>query len=293
MKEIVIAFLVLWSFAVHAETKTFKLKPDFNGVSQVKFTTESASGYDVLKGTLTNSAGQNYSVPDVCEPEGGVAEISDAYVVDGKARYFLFTCFWSVSHAGIGLKGTQYETYIYTGSSLGSLNKELALGQFFSDYEGSLEDGEHSYAWYVARNIVGKKLLELEAGKTADSLKLAHAIVMARLKNDDYKAVRAYLNHERVKQLSKDSPIVDSNVTVYNDLGFALGESGDFELAYMILSEVESVSPHRVVLKLNIADVLWGTDKVKAISYYKDYAALMREAGKERLIPKRVLERAP
>ncbi|WKW30593.1 hypothetical protein KIH13_16835 [Pseudomonas viridiflava] len=131
MKEIVIAFLVLWSFAVHAETKTFKLKPDFNGVSQVKFTTESASGYDVLKGTLTNSAGQNYSVPDVCEPEGGVAEISDAYVVDGKARYFLFTCFWSVSHAGIGLKGTQYETYIYTGSSLGSLNKELALGQFF------------------------------------------------------------------------------------------------------------------------------------------------------------------
>ncbi len=291
MNRIVMVFLVVWSFAAHAETKGFKLTPDFIGASKVEFTTESVSGYEVLEGVLTNGVGQKYSVPDVCEPEGGVAEISDAYVVNGKARYFLFTCSWSVSHPGIGLKGTQYETFIYTGNSLSSLKKEVALSQVFSDYEGSLEEGGYNYAWYVMRNIASKKLLELEGGQTADSLALAHDIVLGRLKSDDYKAVRAYLSPERVKQLFKDSPVTNSNVTVYNDLGFALGQSEDFELAYKVLSEVERISPDRMVLKLNIADVLWGADKAKANSYYKEYAKLMKEAGKERLIPKRVLER--
>ncbi len=292
MNKLVVALSVLWCFTAHAETRSFKLDPEFISASQVEFATESVKGYEVLKGKFISSTGQKYNIPDVCEPEGGVAEISDAYVVNGKARYFVFTCSWSVSHPGIGMKGIQYEAFIYTGTSFGSLKKEVMLSGALSEYEGSLEEGGYSYAWYVLRNIASKKIIELEKGKAEDSLTLAHDIVLTRLKDDDYSAIKAYLEPGRVSQLLRDSPINKSNIIVYNDLGFALGQSESFELAYKVLSEVERVSPDRMVLKLNIADVLWGTDKSKASMYYKEYAKLMREANKEGLIPKRVLERA-
>ncbi|MBA1232791.1 hypothetical protein G7013_24385 [Pseudomonas viridiflava] len=291
MNKLVVVLLLLWSFTAHAETKSFKLDPEFMGASQLVFASESVKGHEVLKGWVISGEGQKYNVPDVCEPEGGVAEISDAYVVNGKARYFVFTCSWSVSHPGIGLKGIQYETFIYTGSSFGSLKKETMLSGVLSGYEGSLEEGGYSYAWYVVRDIASKKIIELERGKTDDSLTLARDIALVRLKSNDYNAVKAYLEPVRMSQLLKGSPINNSNVTIYNDLGFALGQSESFELAYKVLSEVERVSPDRMVLKLNIADVLWGIDKRKAGVYYKEYAKLMREAGKERLIPRRVLER--
>jgi hypothetical protein len=49
---------------------------------------------------------------------------------------------------------------------------------------------------------------------------------------------------------------VKSNFVIYNDYGYAVGQTGENDLAYKILKSVELVARVRIVLKLNIADVL-------------------------------------
>jgi hypothetical protein len=200
-------------------------------------------------------------------------------------------CAWPVRHSGLGLNGTQYEAFLYTGENLGVLNKNVAFSQVLSGYEGSLEGGGRNYMWYLSRKIASEKIIELELGKSTDSLTLAHQVVLARLKDEDYEGIKAYLNPSRIGQLSRDFPIGGSNVVVYNDFGYALGQAGGNDLAYKILKAVELVSPDRMVLKLNIADVLWPSDKEMSKIYYKKYVEFMCQAGKEKLIPRIVLDR--
>ncbi|NUU38175.1 tetratricopeptide repeat protein [Pseudomonas sp. C2B4] len=292
MREIIFSVLLFWSALALGKNLNYSLSPDFVGANKVEFIAVGDEVGEVLKGSLIDGGGRRYKIPDVCEPEGGNAELSDAYVVKGKKTYFLFTCAWSIQHSGLGIKGVQYETFVYTGSNLAAIEKNDALSQALSGYEGSLEGGESSYAWYVSRKIASKKLLDLEVGEPKDSLALAHDIVLARLKNEDYEAVSSYLGSERINQLDVDFPVSKSTVVAYNDFGYALGRSGENDLAYKVLKKVEKVSPGRVVLKLNIADVLWGFDKEQSRIYYKEYVGLMKKAGKEKLIPEEVLERS-
>lgn len=78
----------------------------------------------------------------------------------------------------------------------------------------------------------------------------------------------------------------------YNDFGYALAEAGQYDEAYRLLAEVERSFPNRVVLKLNIADVLWELDKDRSAVYYKEYVGMMQKAGKAKLIPTKALERS-
>lgn len=284
--------LIGCSVSVYAGNKTYSLKPTFNGIDTVEFLSVDGESGETLKGYLTNKGTVHYSLPDICEPEGGDAELSDAYTVKGKEIYFLFTCAWPVHHSGIGINGTQYESFVYAGKSLASIIREKTLSKSLSGYEGSLEEGGSSYAWYSTRKIASRKIIELEGGRSFDSLVLAHYIVLGRLNSGDIGAIRFYLDSKRIQQLLREFPVSKSTVSAYNDLGYALGQSGDNILAYEILRKVEKVSPGRVVLKLNIADVLWASEKEKSKMYYKDYIGLMRSVGKEDLIPAIVFERA-
>ncbi|WP_321144287.1 hypothetical protein [Pseudomonas extremaustralis] len=54
---------------------------------------------------------------------------------------------------------------------------------------------------------------------------------------------------------------------IYNDFGHALGQAGGNELAYKVLKSVELVFQERVVLELNVADVLWSSDKRASKKY--------------------------
>lgn len=86
--------------------------------------------------------------------------------------------------------------------------------------------------------------------------------------------------------------ITTSTAPAFNDIGYAMSESGVLDGAYTILSEVEKKSSDRLVLKLNIADTLWGLNqKEKAKNHYKNYMSGMNAAGKSSAVPARVLQR--
>ena len=289
---IIYLILLFWSsVSVSSDNKIYYLNPAFNGMGAVEFVAQSDRGGQSLKGCLISKDGRRYSIPDVCEPEGGDAELIDAYTVKGKEIYFLFTCAWRLRHSGIGFNGTLYETFVYSGTNQGAIIKETKFSRSLSGYEGTLEGGGSSYAWYWSRKIAKKKMLEIEAKKSADSLLLSHSIVLSRLGDGDYDAIKFYLSMDRIQKLLRYFPMNEATVTAYNDFGYALGRSGDEVMAYRVLRKVERFSPDRVVLKLNIADALWKSDKEKSKAYYKEYVVLMRQAGKEKLIPLSVFER--
>lgn len=167
----------------------------------------------------------------------------------------------------------------------------MSCPEFCLVMRDSYRGGSTSYAWYVSRKIASKKILEFEGGRSVDSLNLAHLIVLSRLRDGDVEAIRSYLDFGRVEKLFREFSVNNSTVAAYNDLGCALGQAGEEVMAYKILKAVEAASPDRVVLKLNIADVLWMSDKEKAIAYYKEYVNLMRASGKEKLVPVSVFEK--
>ena len=83
-----------------------------------------------------------------------------------------------------------------------------------------------------------------------------------------------------------------AKIQVFNDLAFFLAEGGDNYNAMKLYRELEKISPSRVVLKLNIADALWGDGKrSEAREYYSSYKRLMESSGREKSVPKRVRDR--
>ncbi|ANF85958.1 hypothetical protein A7J50_2559 [Pseudomonas antarctica] len=181
MKWTSLVLLLGNSMFVCAESKLYNLSPVFNEVDVAEFLSASGARGQTISGYLTGKSGVRYTIPDVCEPEGGDAELTDAYTVKGKRSYFLFTCAWPVQHSGIGLSGVQYETFIYIEKNLASVGKEKELSRILSGYEGKLSEGSSNYAWYVSRKIASEKILELERGRSVDFLKLAQLIVLSRL----------------------------------------------------------------------------------------------------------------
>ncbi|WP_167734073.1 hypothetical protein [Pseudomonas sp. S150] len=167
-----------------------------------------------------------------------------------------------------------------------------SLLHLFLGMKEAWKRGGGDYFWYSTRALASKKLKETARGARQDSLELSHDIVLVRLKDKDYEALKYYLTQERLDSLLREeAPVSRVNSGIYNDFGFALGEAGSNKVAYSLLSKVEAVSPERVVLKLNIADVLWSSDEVKSKQYYQSYIAMMKGQGKEHLIPSRAIER--
>lgn len=286
----VLSFFLLVSSA-GADEKIVELDPNFQLAKSARFYQVGSEGHKTLRGEIQVSGGSSVQLPDACEYEGGQAQLYDAYTVSAGKSFFVFTCKWEVMHTGINLKGSDFISYIYGGDEISSLTNNKELASSISGYEGSLEEGGRDFFWYSTRELASKKLKETMGGARLDSLELSHEVVLVRLKDKDYEALKSYLTKDRLNALLKNSPMSKTNSGIYNDFGFALGESGSNEAAYNVLSKVETVSPERVVLKLNIADVLWKVDKEKAKQYYLDYIQVMKSKNKEKLIPLRVIER--
>ncbi|WP_207885641.1 type IV pilus biogenesis/stability protein PilW [Pseudomonas sp. 30_B] len=84
-------------------------------------------------------------------------------------------------------------------------------------------------------------------------------------------------------------PPDNKNVVDLNDIAFYLAEGGDNYNSLKIYRALEKIAPSRVVLKINIADVLWGVgEKESARAYYREYAAAMIRSGMKDGIPSRV-----
>lgn len=290
MNIIFIALLLTFSLSAAAEKKSYHLDPAFLDARTVEFTRTSNNG-ETISAILKNQNGKKFRLPDTCEPEGGSAELKDAFVINARHTYFLFICAWSVNHSGLGINGTQYEAFLYSGDRLSALKKNIEFSQALSGYEGSLEDGGKAYTWYLSREIASQKISELESGKKTDTLNLAHKVILAQLNDENHESIKAYMDSNRFENLIKDYPIHRLSVVAYNDIGYALGQAGANDLAYKVLKSVASASPARIVLKLNIADVLWNSDKETSKTYYKKYVESMRQIGKENSIPQIVLDR--
>ncbi len=85
--------------------------------------------------------------------------------------------------------------------------------------------------------------------------------------------------------------IDNSNVGIFNDLGFFLEESGRYQESVDVLLAVVAKFPDRTPAYLNLADAYDGLkNNDKAKENYKRYADLMTKAGKQAKIPKRVSE---
>lgn len=144
MKKIVTAVLVMWSLAASAGSQSYDLNSVFLDARKAEFIQSVGKGGETISGVLINSGGKRFSLPDTCEPEGRNAELKDAFTVAAKENYFLFVCAWPVQHQGLGISGTQYETFLYSGDHLGDLKKNASFSQALSGYEGSLEEGVNS-----------------------------------------------------------------------------------------------------------------------------------------------------
>ncbi|WP_409277706.1 hypothetical protein [Pseudomonas defluvii] len=295
MKSIGLSLLwALLPLLAQAETRQFQLTPSFKGATQVQFERLASDTGMGWQGQLQGAEGVTEALPDKCLPERGNPEVADAYTVDSTNPYLVVLCRWPVDHSGFdtyAIKGWEYRAFVYTWIA-DALVKDEAVSQVLSGYEGNMAIYWINYHWYISRPLATQKLKERVQGRERDSLKLAHRIVLERLRAKDTEAVSSYLSL-RVAQLLHDEPLTVSNAPLYNDLGYALQEASWQASAYELFSKVERVVPERVVLKLNIADALWGLYKPsQAAGYYTAYIAAMQAAGKERLIPARAMERS-
>lgn len=228
-------------------------------------------------------------LPVQCDPEGGEPSLSDSYSVnlsDG-SEALIITCSYHLDHSGLGIKGVQYTSFVLAETS-SSLERKESLEGLISGYEGATEEGAKDYFFYNTKELATQKLKDGEV----DSPALIQRILLSRLADHDYEAITSYASDENIRATITRAPISKADVTSYNDIGFALAEAGDFDLALRVLRNVENIVPDRTVLLLNLADALWAKEQQReAETYYQKYHVKMKRAGKEKLIPTRVTAR--
>ncbi len=290
LKSLIISILLV-NTSVAGEL--FKhLSPSFLGSHEIRFSYTAADGDEkALKAELLKEDGQRMTIPVRCEPEGGEPSLSSSYSLalpDGP-NALVITCAYDLDHSGLGLKGTQYISYVLKEASE-SIERMETLEQLISGYEGTAEAKERQYYFYPTSELAKQKLKD---GKI-DSPKLIHQIILIRLANRDYKAIRTYASNKNVEEIIRKPLSSERDISIYNDIGYALAEANEFDLALCVLRNVEEVSPERTVLMLNLADVLWEKGlQEEAKKYYQKYYSKMENIGKERLIPIRVTVRLP
>lgn len=88
-------------------------------------------------------------------------------------------------------------------------------------------------------------------------------------------------------------PVTNENVALYNDLAYYLQKNPKEDIyAKYILEEVIRKFPKRTVAYINLGDTYWDLQEYEsAKESYGVYVQLMKEAGKENIIPQTVLKR--
>ncbi|MBU0854589.1 MAG: hypothetical protein KKF76_19725 [Gammaproteobacteria bacterium] len=290
IKPLIISILLVNTSV--AEELIKPLSPSFLGSHEIHFSNTASDGDEkALTAELIQEGGQRMVLPVRCNPEGGEPSLSSSYSLalpDGP-NALVITCSYDLDHSGLGLKGTQYISYVFKEAS-GSIERVETLEQLISGYEGDAEKGERQYYFYPTSELAKQKLKD---GET-DSPKLIHQVVLTRLANRDYEAIRSYTSNRKNMETIRKPPTAKRDISIYNDIGYALAEANELDLALCVLRNVEEISPERTVLMLNLADVLWEKGlQEEAKPYYQQYYSKMENIGKKRLVPMRVMTRLP
>jgi tetratricopeptide (TPR) repeat protein len=94
------------------------------------------------------------------------------------------------------------------------------------------------------------------------------------------------------KFFNQDATISTKNITDYNNIAYYLEQASAYKEAIYLLEKIIEKFPHRTVAYINLGDAYWGdNNKEKAKKAYQTYIQQMKEQGKERRIPKKILER--
>ena len=137
---------------------------------------------------------------------------------------------------------------------------------------------------YVIRYFIQKTVKEDFNSRYVRSLK--------KYKNKDLKRAGRYSAAILDNYYLQYYPIQSSNVDKYNDFGFFLEQSGRYKEAAKLLLEIINFFPERIVAYINLGDAYHGNHEVvKAKQAYQKYVDLMKKAGKQKRIPKRVYAR--
>jgi len=87
-------------------------------------------------------------------------------------------------------------------------------------------------------------------------------------------------------------PLSKKTLTVYNNIAYYLEKAKAYDEAIFLLEKILEKYPNRTVAYYNLGDAYWGLEKKeKAKEAYQVYVKQMKEKGKEKKIPKKVLER--
>ncbi|MCQ4259895.1 tetratricopeptide repeat protein [Stutzerimonas stutzeri] len=288
LKSLIISILIVNTSV--AEELFKHLSPSFLGSHEIHFSYTATGGEEkALLAELLKEDGQRMTIPVRCEPEGGEPSLSSSYSLalpDGP-NALVITCAYDLDHSGLGLKGTQYISYVLKEASE-SIERMETLEHLISGYEGTAEEKQRQYYFYPTSELAKQKLKD---GKI-DSPKLIHQIILTRLASRDYEAIRTYVSNTHVEEIIRKPPSAERNISIYNDIGYALAEASEFDLALCVLRNLEEISPERTVLMLNLADVLWEKGlQEEAKPYYHKYFSKMENIGKKRLVPMRVMSR--
>ncbi len=93
------------------------------------------------------------------------------------------------------------------------------------------------------------------------------------------------------KSFNQDATISTKTLTQYNNIAYYLEKAGAYKESIYLLEKIIEKYPNRIVAYINLGDAYLGNkQKTKAIKAYKKYIELMKKTGKEKKIPKRVLE---
>jgi len=122
---------------------------------------------------------------------------------------------------------------------------------------------------------------------------------------DSYKIIEAEYNKQKkfnylirffsLKELDrwfKIKSIKKSTLTTYNNIAYYLEKAKAYKESAYLLEKILEKFPNRTVAYLNLGDAYWGLEnKEKAKEAYQTYIKQMKANGKEKKIPKVVLER--
>ncbi|WP_324172513.1 tetratricopeptide repeat protein [Sulfurimonas sp.] len=131
-----------------------------------------------------------------------------------------------------------------------------------------------------------KKLLEIY--KSKDGGKLQEYII------------KNITKHFKQEQICDTNEYMDNylflnnkkNTAKTNDIAFFLERTKNYDEAIYLLEKILKKYPNRTVAYINLGDAYWGLkNKEKAKQAYSTYIKQMKEKGKEKKIPKVVLER--
>ncbi|WP_143518084.1 hypothetical protein [Pseudomonas sp. PIC25] len=235
MKAILTILIMASSIVLATEGETTKkLSPSISGGKEVVFSHNPKT--NSLTAALALENGQRMILPVQCDPEGGEPSLSDSYSVklpDG-SEALIITCSYHLDHSGLGITGVQYTSFVLAETS-NSLERKENLEGLISGYEGTTEEGAREHFFYNTKELATQKLKDGDV----DSPALIHRVLLSRLVDHDYEAITSYASDDNIRTTITRTPISKADATSYNDIGFALAEVGELDLALRVLRNVE------------------------------------------------------